>query len=353
MTEVRWNVDVYDEWVAKEGLVPVTGLAVDLPRAETKPWARFGVDGALIHLDARGDYLNSYLLDVPPGGATSPVRHMYEAVVYVVDGRGSTVLTLTDGSTREFEWGKGSLFSLPLNTMYRHFNASGKNRARLYSVSTLPIMMKMFRNETFLFDTPFDFTERFSQENMLRGDGKFHEVREHRHQWETNLVPDLLTFDQMRMSPGRGAGSTNIQFVIGDGSIHAHESEIPVGNYKKAHIHGDGFHIIQLSGVGYSLYWFDGEEPTRVDWQYGLLHSPQSNMWHQHFNVSDEPARYAAMAFGSIRYPILREKRKVLDRDYRVGGSYQIEYADEDPSIRADFVAACEKFQAGKVAVTP
>ena len=59
------------------------------------------------------------------------------------------------------------------------------------------------------------------------------------------------------------------------------------------------------------------------------------------------------MAFGSIRYPILRENRKVLERDYRVGGTYQIEYEDEDPSIRANFVAECERFQARKVPVTP
>src|SRR5262245_34246286 len=98
MSEVRWNVDVYEEWVAKEGLEPVTGLAVDLPAVQTKPWDRFGVNGALIHLDARGDYLNSYLVDVPPGGSTTPLRHMYEAVVYVIDGRGSTVLQLTDGT---------------------------------------------------------------------------------------------------------------------------------------------------------------------------------------------------------------------------------------------------------------
>ena len=48
-----------------------------------------------------------------------------------------------------------------------------------------------------------------------------------------------------------------------------------------------------------------------------------------------------------------REKRQVLERDYRVGGSYQIEYEDEDPSIRANFVAVCEEFQARKVPVTP
>ena len=170
MSEVRWNVDVYDEWVTRRDSTR-HGSSSRSTDGETKPWDRFGVDAALVHLRCAGDYLNSYLLDVPPGGATIAVAALYEAVVYVVDGRGSTVLTLTDGTTREFEWGTGSLFSLPLNTMYRHFNASGKNRARLFSVTTLPIMMKMFRNEAFLSTHPFDFTERFAQERMLRGEG--------------------------------------------------------------------------------------------------------------------------------------------------------------------------------------
>jgi hypothetical protein len=206
-------------------------------------------------------------------------------------------------------------------------------------VTDLPLMMKLYRNEEFIFGTPFDFVERIS-DKQLQGEGVFYEVREHRHQWETNLVPDLKTFEHLTSSPGRGRGSTNIQFVIGDGSLHAHLSEIPPGDYKKAHKHGDGLHIFQLSGAGYSLYWWeDGTEPARVDWTPGLLHSPSDGQWHQHFNVGAEPARYMALGFGSIRYPILRDKERVLERDYRKGGEYQIEYADEDPRIRATFDA--------------
>jgi uncharacterized RmlC-like cupin family protein len=342
MSGTRWRINAYDEWLAGEGVPIVGGLAVDPLTVETKPWPRFGMNACIVHLDARGDFCDLHLMDVPPGGASEPIRHVYEALVYVLEGRGSTELSLLDGTKRQFEWGKGSLFATPLNVRYQHFNASGNQRARLAYVTDLPLIMKLYRNERFVFDTEFDFTERFSDPRQLRGEGVFHEVREHRHQWETNLVPDLLTFEHLTLSNGRGKGSTNIQFVIGDGSLHAHMSEIPVGNYKKAHRHGDGLHIFQLGGRGYSLYWWDDEqEPERVDWSYGMLHSPQSGQWHQHFNISDEPARYMAMGFGSIRYPILREKEIILDRDYRTGGDYQIEYEDEDPRIRKTFDTSC------------
>jgi hypothetical protein len=335
--EPRWMVDGYEEWLSKES-VPVTGgLAVDLKTVETAPWDRLGLDACVVHLDARGDFCNFIVCDVPPGGKSAPVRHLYEAVTYVLDGRGSTKASFSGGPEWTFEWGKGSLFALPVNASYQHFNASGRDRARLVNITSLPLLMKMFRNDEFIFNTPFDFRERLADQRLAQGEGNFIPVREHRHMWETSLVPDLLTFDQMRSSPGRGAGSTNIQFVLGDGTLHSHESEIPVGNYKKAHIHGDGYHIIQLSGSGYSLYWNEGEEPQRVEWEYGVAHSPSRGMWHQHFNVSDTPARYMAAGFGSIRYPVLSEKLEVLNRSYAQGGKFQIEYEDEDPAIRQLF----------------
>jgi gentisate 1,2-dioxygenase len=336
--DVRWMIDGYQEWLDRENVPIVTGLAADLMAVETKPWARLGANAAFVHLDARGDFCSLYLCDIAPGKATERQRHLYEEVVYVLDGQGSTAVDLPNGQKRSFEWRRGSLFALPVNVGYRHFNASGQRNARLACVTNLPMVMKLYRNERFVFDTPFDFSERVGDERFLRGEGTFLPTREHRHMWETNFVPDLLTFDQLRVSNGRGQGSKNIMFVLADGTMHAHVSEIPAGNYKKAHWHGDGYHIFQLSGDGYSLYWNKGEEPKRVDWTYGLLHSPPLHTWHQHFNVADEPARYLAIAFGSMRYPFLNEKRATIDRVYAVKNSaVQIEYEDEDPAIRTLF----------------
>ena len=346
MTDVRWIIDGYEEWLAREGVPVVGGLAVDLMNVKTAPWPRLGANAAFVHLDARGDFCSLYLCELPPGGATERQRHIFEEVFYVLDGQGSTVLELPNGEKRSFEWGRGSLFSLPVNMAYRLYNASGDRPARLASVSNLPMVMKLYRNERFIYENPFDFTERLGSEKFLRGEGTFLPTREHRHMWETNFVPNLLTFDQLRVSNGRGAGSTNIMFVLADGTMHAHCSEIPVGAYKKAHIHGDGYHIFQISGEGYSLYWNRGEPFKRVDWTYGILHSPPLRMWHQHFNVSETPARYLAIGFGSMRYPFLNEKKATIDRTYTIKSDIQIEYEDEDPAIRALFDEECAKFRA-------
>lgn len=351
MNDVRWKIDGYQEWLDQQDLPIHTGLAIDLMTVGTAFWPRLGANAAVVHLDARGDFCSLLIYEIPPGGQTEELGHLYEEVIYVLDGRGSTSFELDDGTRRTFEWGRGSLFSLPVNVRYRHFNASGDQPVRLAGVSNLPMLMKLFRNEDFVFNTRFDFGERITDEKFLRGEGTFIPTREHRHMWETNLVPDLLTFDQLRESPGRGKGSTNIMFLLADGTLHSHASEIPVGGYKKAHVHGEGYHIFQLSGEGYSLYWYPGEEPTRVDWHYGTLHSPPLGMWHQHFNVSNDPARYLAIGFGSMRYPFLGEKMRMVDRTYTSKSEFQIDYEDEDPAIRRQFEEEIDAYQAR--AVTP
>jgi hypothetical protein len=343
-TDPRWKIDGYDEWLAGER-VPVTrALAVDPFEVETGNWPRYGVPSAVVQLLGRGDFCDLHILAIPGAGETEPQSHLFEAVVYVLDGSGSTLVEDRRGGRRSFEWATGSLFAIPLNLRYRHLNASGSRTARLAQVTNLPMVMKLFRDEEFVFNTPHDFPDRYGDERYFQGEGTFIPIREHRHIWETNLVPDLRSFDQLRDSPMRGTGSTNIHFMLADGTMHAHASEIPSGGYKKAHRHSAGFHIFQLSGAGYSLYWYDGDEPTRVDWRYGLIHAPDDGMWHQHFNVSDVPARYMAANIGSIRYPYTKQKMGEWDAP-GTPGQNQIEYEDEDPGIRALFNKEVEEFR--------
>lgn len=143
MSDVRWKIDGYQEWLARQNVPVVSGLAVDLMTIETAWWPQLGANTAFVHLDARGDYGNLYLCDLAPGGATAPQRHLYEVV------------------------------------------------------------------------------------------------------------------------------------------------------------------------------------------------------WHQHFNVSDQPARYLAIGFGSFRYPFLRENLEVLERTYTTKSEFQIDYEDEDPAIPRQFDAEC------------
>ena len=349
---VKWLIDGYDRWARSEGIPIIEDVAIDLTAIETAPWARMGVDGAFAHSHARGDLCNMYVLDLAPGAATERVHHLFEAIHFVLSGQGSTVVEGPDGAKRSFEWGTGSLFCLPLNAPYRIYNSSGRERARIAVCSNLPMVMKQFRNEAFVFGTDTVFPERWGDERFYRGEGTFIPTREQRHMWETNLVPNVLTFDHLTVSPARGKGSANIQFVLGETTMRGHISEVGVGDYKKAHIHEAGAHIVQLGDEGYSLYWKQGEEPRRVDWKFGMLHSPDDDEWHQHFNVSDRPGRYLPLGYGGFRYPFSRANRANILHSYKTKSDIQIEYEDEDPAIRRLFGEERRAWQAARISRT-
>ena len=145
----------------------------------------------------------------------------------------------------------------------------------------------------------------------------------------------------------RGAGGSNMMFILADGTMHAHTSQMPVGTYKKAHRHGADFHVFAVTGHGYSLLWYEGEKDfVRIDWQHGWVFAPPDGMFHQHFNTAPDPARYLAVAFGSLRYPFTTDKRRVfmgMDVSVKDGGC-QIEYEHQDPRIHQIYLTELAKY---------
>lgn len=335
----------YLTWAQDQKIPVVESFSVDLLDVETAHWDRLGARAALVHLIGRGDWANVIVTELAPGAATEPQRHLYEEIVYVLSGSGSTVVEDPDGGEHSFEWGPRSLFGLPLNARYRLFNTSGSVTARIASVTSLPLMMNVFHDEAFIFDNPGRFDSRFGDQRRFRGEGDFVEVVPGRHMWETNFVPDLGDFE-MPAWQVRGEGSRNLKFVLADSTMHAHVSEMPVGTYKTGHRHAPDFHVFTVEGHGYSLFWYEGDEDfTRIDWRHGVVYAPADQQFHQHFNTSPEPVRYLAVAYGGLRYPFTEERRQHflgIDKSVDAGG-HQIDYVDEDPRIRALYVSELER----------
>ncbi len=344
--DLKFLLDPYIEWTEREGVPIIEELGVDLLKVETKPWPRFDADGALVHLEGRGDFVSIFVIDIAPGGKTAPQRHLFEEVIYVLSGHGSTTVETHDGKKHSFEWGPKSLFALPLNAHYQHFNGSGAERARFASVNNLCIMLNLFHNEGFIFDNPLRFPEREGAAGHFSGEGEFIPIRPGRNMWETNFVPDLADFG-LKAWEARGAGSSNMKFILADGTMHAHSSEMPVGTYKKGHRHGADFHVFAVSGHGYSLLWYDEDEDfQRIDWTHGVVFAPPDQMFHQHYNTSATPSRYLAVALGSMRYPFVEDKRRLfaggVDTSVADGGN-QVEYEDQDPRIHGIWLREIEK----------
>ena len=344
--EPKLLLNPYMTWAEQEGVPIVEDFGVDLLKVSTSPWPRFGVDGAIVHLKGRGDFVSIFILDLAPGKQTSPQRHLYEEVIYVLSGYGSTTIETSDGRKHSFEWGPKSLFALPLNARYQHFNSSGRESARLCSTNNLCMMLNLFHNDAFIFNNPCEFPERQGTAKYFSGEGEFIPVRPGRNMWETNFIPDLAAFELKEWAQ-RGAGGSSMMFVLADATMHAHTSQMPVGTYKKGHRHGADFHVFAVTGHGYSLLWYEGDKDfVRVDWQHGVVFAPPDQMFHQHFNTSSDPARYLAVAFGSLRHPFTTDKRHVfmgMDVNVKNGGC-QIEYEDQDSRIHQIYLTELARY---------
>ena len=337
--------DPFRDFLKKEG-VPVYEdmLTADCLTLPLEPWQRRGGLGAYLHIPGRGDFVTCYVAEIPPGGSLNPEKHMYEEIIFVLSGRGATTLEVPGGKT-SFEWGPTSLFAIPINTPYQIFNGSGTEPARFIGLTSMPIALNLYHNESFVFDNPFVFDDRIADAKYLRGEGEFREVIPGRHQWETSFVPSLEKLDVLREWSARGAGGRSIMFSLAENTLHSHVSEFPTGTYKKAHRRPSesGVYIFCVSGHGYSLLWQEGESPVdtiRVDWKPGTMFcNGAGEHYHQHFNTAPQPSRYLAMGFGNVRYPVMQYKRDTYrgaDLSVKDGGR-QIEYDDEDPRVLAMF----------------
>src|SRR5690606_8714545 len=321
----------YTRWVAAEGLDIIAAHHIpDLRTVELKPWARRGGRGVFINHEATRTSNDCYVCEIPPGGELAPQRQLYEEMILVLDGHGSTRVWNDAGAEVTFEWGPGSLFAIPLNTHHQHLNGSGQRPARSVASTTLPPALNLYDDVAFVFGTAHDFPQRIAGEPDYfapKGEQKGLLL-------DTNFVADAVNLPLVEAEE-RGAGGGHIRFAMARGSMNSHISQFPTATYKKAHRHGPGAHVIVLSGRGYSLMWPEGEEPRRYDWGPGTLIVPPNMWFHQHFNSGTEPARYLAFKHEVVSVRNAQGVPKAwISR--RIGGD-QIDYADESPEVREMF----------------
>lgn len=301
----KFLLDPYLDWTKREGIPIYEDISLDLLTADTAPWPRLGdrCAGAFVHHPSRGDWMTIFLLDLPPGGASAPQRHLYDEMFYVLSGTGSLTVELTDGREQTIGWGPRSLFAPPLNARYRITNGSGREPARLACANDLRILMNIYHDEAFFFDNPFAFPEREGARG--RSNGKAAPALDNLRDF--SLVSDL---GAVAIEPSNAARRT--QFLIGESSMGAQLCEIPAGHAETAR-NDAGLHILCVQGEGHTLLGYEGDrDPRRVDWRPGTCFALGEQMIHQHVASGDQPARHLAIGFGTNRYPIVHARRLSL-----------------------------------------
>ena len=117
----------YLRFVRKEGLDIISAQYVpDLRTVELKTWPRRNGMGVYINHEASRTSNDCYVCEIPAGGKLAPQRQLFEEMILILSGRGSTTVWNDEGKRITFEWKDGALFAIPLNCWHQHFNEIGR-----------------------------------------------------------------------------------------------------------------------------------------------------------------------------------------------------------------------------------
>ena len=155
----------YLRFVRSEGLDVISAQYVpNLRTVELKTWARKAGKGVFINHEASRTSNDCYVCEIAPGKKLEPQHHLFEEMILVLSGRGSTAVWNNAGARATFEWKAGAIFAIPLNCWYQHFNGSGQENVRYVAVTNAPSVINLYEDIEFVFDHPYDFKNRFSGE---------------------------------------------------------------------------------------------------------------------------------------------------------------------------------------------
>jgi len=87
------SIDTYRIWQERQKIPRVMGFSVeDIKKVEVAPWELKGGLGAFVNLEGTGGINDGYVCVIPPGAKLKPQKHLYEEMVYVVEGLGATTV---------------------------------------------------------------------------------------------------------------------------------------------------------------------------------------------------------------------------------------------------------------------
>jgi quercetin dioxygenase-like cupin family protein len=123
---------------------PVSGLAVpeDLRTIELvqRPWRNN--KGLWFEL-AGNRVLSAHLAELQPGGNSVRHRHTTEAYIYIVTGRGFSIVNYDGEPEERIDWSEGSLFSPPVWAWHQHFNTDDTEIVRYLAIQDTGLVRHM------------------------------------------------------------------------------------------------------------------------------------------------------------------------------------------------------------------
>ncbi len=305
----------YERWMEYEGIPIIECAEVRDPRAVAlSPWKRLGCEGAYLHFRGSEGVTGVYIGKLAPGRSSEPEKHLYEKIIYIIDGEGVAEVQQQGRVPQAFSWQAGSLFSPPMNATHRLIN-HGKKPALFLAVTTAPMALDHYHNTRFVFNSDFCFSDRYDGERHYFAPREERYLSSRDRHWvcETNFIFDARLATGPTEQKKSGASITQIE--IANNSLAGHLAGWPIGMRYDGHELGGASVIINLRSEGYSLMWpanwgpkpyesGRGDRVVRVDWQPGSVFSAPARYFHRHFNTGRESALQLAIGCGSEKFPL-------------------------------------------------
>jgi hypothetical protein len=327
------------EFCDAEGLPVITGYGVeDLRTVPLSHWERLGGLAAYCHLEGSQGFVGSMVAEIPPGKNLKPMRHLYEELVLILEGRGATQFWCEKtNQTILLEWQAGSLFSRR-STSNTISTARQLSRCASLHRATRRLFLMLFASADFIFNTPYEFTDRFSgQSNYFSSEIKEGEFED----TSINFISDIYAVPLTKY-PRRGVDYSRLGITgSGNKAMVGHIMAIGSGTYRKPHFHGAGAQVIVLGGKGYTLMW-PKDDPrkesfVKVDWRKGSLLVPPER-WY--LPLYDQRGARAASGLARGQRGVGQNYLPTVPE--REGGTV-MDYEDEPREVRAIYEAELAK----------
>lgn len=339
----------YDRYMAQEALpVMRTTFITCLLALERSPWRRLGGKGVFIQPFGTEGGLGCALLELPASGALRAEKHLFEEVMLVLEGRGTTEIWIEGSERVVFEWQPGSLFSIPPNALHRLVNAT-QGPAVLLGGSNAAALLNQVNDVDAVFANPFVFRDRFEAETGQAFDDIEPDPVRGLAVCRTSLVPDAIGCD-LPLDNRHSPGYRQMTLAMTGPSLACTVGEHRPGRYAKAHILPAGMMTVCLRGQGYTYLWPErlGPSPWRDGRAADVLCLEQSRFaltgagpgggrwFHQHVVTSPGPLRL--MQWRVPGHPQNPPGAEMLDETATTlaEGGGMIPYDQEDPFVRTE-----------------
>lgn len=264
--------------------------------------------------------IDARVIEIAGGQSTSAHRHMHDAVIFVVEGNGASLI---DNAT--YEWGAWDALHTPAWSWHRHENRDPARPARLLAVTDAPLIGALG-----LQDIEDIGSAQPPQGGVLNVPGSanaasFYErevARAREEKSERGAARRIIRYRDLvfRVSPRGTRTSLLIDRSLGfrTSGLSMAMFEIPPGKAQARHRHPGEAILYIVQGRGYSVI---DERP--YDWEAGDAVLVHHYCWHQHFNA--DPERPAIVIRMHMWESIIEIMQAAMD---------PVPLYEDDPSMR-------------------